>query len=643
MRILIVTPAPSGSRKGNRVTALRWAHLLRQLGHRVRLRSSYAGEDADVLVALHAVRSRAAVERFAQLHKERPIVLAMTGTDLYAELERSDEARRSLELATRVVVLQPLGLEALPPEARRKAVAIVQSASAAAPQARREETETETFDVCLLAHLRDEKDPLLLAQAARLLPSVSRLRVLHAGRALTPALGEAARAEEDVNPRYRWLGELGRQESLRLLGRCRLLVVTSRLEGGANVVSEALAAGVPVLSTRIAGSIGQLGADHPGYFPVGDAQALSALLSRCEREPAFYAELAARSLRLQPLVDPVRERRAFRRLLSEVMTAPSERLVIERFDRARDGELARDVGAGLSSTPKHLHCRYFYDEEGSLLFEAICELPEYDLLRRERALLKRHAADLATRFPDGAEVVELGSGNAAKTRLVLDALLQRGSVCYQPIDISPTALEESARELLPERPGLRIHALCGEYAVGIERLGAPSSAPRLVLWLGSNIGNFDRPDAAAFLRAIGSRLRASDRLLFGVDLRRSAREHEAAYDDARGVTARFNLNLLRRIDDELDADFRIDRFRHRALFNEALGRVEMYLDSLEAQEVRVGALGRSFRFASGEAIHTESSYKYTRAEIDALLAEAGLALDAQWTDGKFAVNLLRVR
>jgi dimethylhistidine N-methyltransferase len=634
MRIGIVTPAPSGSHKGNRVTALRWARLLRQLGHRVLLRASWNGEDVDVLVALHALRSRSSMEAFAAAHPHRPIVLAMTGTDLYAG--SLDEARRSFALATRVVVLQPLGVDALPAEVQPRARAIVQSASAAPAVA----ADPDTFDVCVLAHLREVKDPLSAARAVRLVRDRSRLRVLHAGAALSPSDEQAARAEERANPRYRWLGDLRRQDSLRLLRRCRALVLTSRLEGGANVVSEAIAAGVPVLSTRIPGSIGVLGEDYPGYFAVGDTAALAELLQRCERDASFMTELTARCAALAPLVYPVRERRAWRRLLAELRPA-SDQLVVEHIERAADGDLRGDVSAGLSATPKRLDCRYFYDEEGSLLFEAICELDEYDLLRRESALLRRHAVEIAERCPRGVDVVELGSGNAAKTRILLDVLLARAPVRYQPIDVSVTALEESVRELCADRPALRVHAIAGEYAAGLERLSAPALAPCLVLWLGSNIGNFDREQASAFLRRIGARLRSADRLLVGIDRRRPAREHERAYDDAAGVTARFNLNLLRRINDELGGELRLERFRHRAAWNATLGRVEMYLDSLEAQTVHVAALGRSFTFAAGESIHTESSYKYSLEEIAALVASAGLAIDAQWSDGRFAVNLLR--
>jgi dimethylhistidine N-methyltransferase len=227
--------------------------------------------------------------------------------------------------------------------------------------------------------------------------------------------------------------------------------------------------------------------------------------------------------------------------------------------------------------------------------------------------------------------------------LLVAALLARMPVRWLPIDLSPTALEESAHELCAEFPALEVQAIVAEYGAVFDLLAAPSPRARLVLWLGSNIGNLDPDDAAAFLRRIAGHLGPADRLLVGVDLRRPAREHEAGYDDAAGVTARFNLNLLERINRELGADFRLERFRHRARYDAGRGRVEMYLDSAVAQTVHIARLGRSFDFGAGEAVHTESSYKYSLDGIAALADKACLALDGQWTDGRFAVSLLRAR
>jgi putative glycosyltransferase (TIGR04348 family) len=317
MNIDIATPVPRGSRKGNRVTAVRWAHLLRQLGHRVRVSQGYRGGTPDVLVALHASRSAEAVEAFCRDHPRRPVVVALTGTDLYDEIHTSAPARRSLELASRLVVLQPLGIKELPAQLQAKARVIFQSAEA--PPAAR--PRNGLFDICVLGHLRPVKDPFCAASAARLLPTTSRVQVLHVGAALSPEMEEAARAETATNSRYHWLGELPRWKALRVLGRSRLLVVTSRSEGGANAVSEAIAASVPVLSSNIPGSVGILGDDYPGYFPAGDVQALAELLSRAEEDASFYRTLRRRCRALRPLVRPTRERESWRRLLRELRPA----------------------------------------------------------------------------------------------------------------------------------------------------------------------------------------------------------------------------------------------------------------------------------------------------------------------------------
>jgi putative glycosyltransferase (TIGR04348 family) len=312
--VLVVTPAPRGSHKGNRVTALRWAAHLRALGHRVALAEAWRGQRCDLLLALHATKSQASVARFQAERPGVPVVVGLGGTDLYEELRTSPEARRALAFATRVVVLQPLGIEALPPEVRPKATAIIQSArpvpAIAAPAG--------DFQVCVLAHLRAVKDPWLAAAAARLLAARSRVRVIHLGAALDPGAEERARRETAENPRWVWLGDRPRREARARLAGSRLLVVTSRLEGGANVVSEAIACGVPVLSTRVDGSVGVLGPDYPGYFPVGDAAALASLLSRAEDDPGFLSELQRRVERLRPLVDPAREREAWRALLADL-------------------------------------------------------------------------------------------------------------------------------------------------------------------------------------------------------------------------------------------------------------------------------------------------------------------------------------
>lgn len=315
LKVLVVNPKPEQARAGNSVTAHRWAGFLRDLGHETDIAEEFTDQPCDALVALHARRSAPSVDRFRKKWPGAPLVVALTGTDLYRDLERSEAARRAVRAADRLVVLQPLGRDRLPPELRDRVRVIHQSAvppeDPPAPRA-------DAFVVSLLSHLRPVKAPLLGAAAVRRLPASSRALLLHAGRALGAEMEERARAEMDSNERYRWLGELPRDEALELLAGSRLMLLTSRLEGGANVVTEALACGTPVLSTRIDGSVGILGADYPGYFPVGDADALAALLARAERDEEFYGELEERCHQRAPLADPDRERGRWAELMEEL-------------------------------------------------------------------------------------------------------------------------------------------------------------------------------------------------------------------------------------------------------------------------------------------------------------------------------------
>jgi dimethylhistidine N-methyltransferase len=314
-------------------------------------------------------------------------------------------------------------------------------------------------------------------------------------------------------------------------------------------------------------------------------------------------------------------------------------------------EFAHDVAAGLTAEPKHLSCRYFYDREGSHLFEAICELPEYYLTRAETEILQSHAQQIALLFPGNVTVIELGSGNAVKTRLLLEALLpgEPGALAtgvhrvrYVPIDICRPVLEESAAGLLQRFPPLEIVAVAAEYHEGLRYLGSESDRPRLILWLGSNIGNFTREEAAKFLRRIRDTMTPADRMLVGVDLRKDRAVLEAAYDDAAGVTAAFNLNLLARINHELNGNFDVSAFQHRAIYNEDLGRIEMYLASARSQSVTIGRIRLTVTFAAGENIHTENSYKYSLAEMNAVTTAAGLRSERFWQDGagRFSLHLL---
>lgn len=320
MNIEIVTPAPPRSRFGNRVTAIRWARILRKLRRRVLITQAYGGEPCDLLLALHAKRSYAAVRDFHRDHPERPILVALTGTDLYRDLPKSRRARKSLELATRLIVLQPKALEKLESGLRQKVRVIYQSCPRTrAKRSRRAiRRPRPVFDVCVIGHLRTVKDPFRTALAARRLPASSRVRVLHLGAAMDERMAQRAQAQMQVNPRYHWLGELPPGRVQQILGRCDLCVLSSRMEGGANVISEAVVAGVPILASRIPGSVGLLGENYPGYFKVGDTGALTKLIRRAEIDRVFLDRLAAHCSKLAPLFDPRREKNAWRRLLREL-------------------------------------------------------------------------------------------------------------------------------------------------------------------------------------------------------------------------------------------------------------------------------------------------------------------------------------
>jgi putative glycosyltransferase (TIGR04348 family) len=316
MHIAVVTPSAAGDRLGNSITAVRWAEILRALGHQVRVSTAWAGEDCDLLVALHARRSNPSIEGFRQAFPGHPIVLALTGTDLYCDLPSDAAARRSLGTATRIVGLQNLAGDELDDEARRKLRVIWQSAL---PPVDSPKPLDDCFEVCVLSHLRDVKDPLRAAWAVRDLPSASKLRIVHAGRALESVWAEKARTEEQTNPRYHWLGEQPHEATLALLARSRLLVLSSEVEGGANVISEAVVCGVPVLCSRIPGNIGMLGPDYPGHFVLKDTDALRSLLIRSETDKTFFQQLRTFVDRLKHRFSPEREKAAWQSLLEELL------------------------------------------------------------------------------------------------------------------------------------------------------------------------------------------------------------------------------------------------------------------------------------------------------------------------------------
>lgn len=315
MRILLIEAKPEEPRSGNAVTVERWSRILESLGHGVERAASFAGQPADLMVALHAVRSSASVRRWAERRPDAPCVVALTGTDLYPSLATSQEGLAAARLANRLVVLQEHGREVVPRELRPRVRVIYQSARCPVDPGGGEGTE---FRVAFLCHMREVKDPFLLTDAVRRLPESSRLRAVHVGAALEPGYGERAARESKSNPRYEWRGEVSREEALGLLARSDLLAVTSRLEGAGNVVSEALACGVPVVASDAGGLVGMLGSGYPGLYPVGDADALADRLDRAETDPAFYGELERRCRERAELVRPERERASWRALMSEL-------------------------------------------------------------------------------------------------------------------------------------------------------------------------------------------------------------------------------------------------------------------------------------------------------------------------------------
>jgi len=325
MRVAIVCPFPTGSRLGNRVTAVRWRRILADLGHDARVLTGIPRVGYDVLVALHARRTADAVRWSRATHPDRPIVVALTGTDLYRDIRVDLEARRSLKHADRLLVLHDRAADELPAAVRHKVRLVRQSADPAPPPRAKKRSRPGArshFDVAFVAHLRPEKDPLRAAEAARLLPPTSRIRILHAGRALDDALRRAAEREERANPRYRWLGELAPAAARRLIASSRLMVLTSRMEGGANVLGEAIVSGTPVLASRIPAALSALGDDYPGLFEPGDGGALAMLLQRAESDARFRVRLERAVRARRRLFAPAAERAAWRSLLAE-LTSPT--------------------------------------------------------------------------------------------------------------------------------------------------------------------------------------------------------------------------------------------------------------------------------------------------------------------------------
>jgi len=304
-------------------------------------------------------------------------------------------------------------------------------------------------------------------------------------------------------------------------------------------------------------------------------------------------------------------------------------------------QFAEDVRNGLGASPKSLPCVYFYDKAGSQLFEQICRQPEYYCTRAEKEILQKHAHDIAACCTNPVQIVELGSGNSFKTRILLEAFVKTHMrTIYVPIDVSREMLSESAVELRRMFPSLKIKPVVARYEDGMESVDSIDGSILLV-WLGSSIGNYKPKAARKFLDGLRQTLSHGDKLLLGADLIKDRAILEAAYNDCSGVTADFNLNLLARINRELGGSFNLDCFDHKAIFNEAESRIEMYLISRCDQQVPIEALDMTVAFSEGERIHTENSYKYHPEEIASLAGAIDSSLVHQWYDSRrhFSLSL----
>jgi len=318
-------------------------------------------------------------------------------------------------------------------------------------------------------------------------------------------------------------------------------------------------------------------------------------------------------------------------------------MIISKIPAIDYTPLAAEVLAGLSASPKQLPPKLFYDAQGSRLFERITELPEYYLTRTERAIFQEHAGAIVEQAGSNLTLVELGAGSASKTRILVETLARRQlRVGFYPVDVSSSALRTAVSSLNGHIRNLRVHPIAADYSKHLPLLKIPGR--KLVLFIGSTIGNFEPEEAEQFLQRVYSSLLPGDALLVGFDRVKRSRLLHAAYNDAQGITAQFNQNVLLRINRELGGEFDLEAFQHVAFWNPGMSRVEMHLQSLREQKVWVRDLSKAFRFAAGERIHTENSYKFTAKSIAAMMRRSGFRLERSWTDRNrwFSVVLGRI-
>lgn len=308
----IVTPAPAGSLHGNRVTAMRWQSFLKKLGHQTQISEKYTGSDVNLLVALHAYRSHLSLVQFRQSYPNKPIVLIMTGTDLYRDMSIHPEVIQSMKMATVIVLLQSAAMSLIPEDLKSKVHIIYQSTKSV----KRKPLLKKQFLISVIGHLRPEKDPFCTAQSLEYLPSESKIRVLHLGEAMSSDMRQLAKTYSAELERYQWLDRLSHADTMQQLSRCHLMVISSLMEGGAHVVTEAIAIGVPVIASDIPGNRGLLGDNYPGYFKAGDSKALAKILFKAEIVPSFYKSLEHHIKKRNKYVQPQFEMQSIKNIIT---------------------------------------------------------------------------------------------------------------------------------------------------------------------------------------------------------------------------------------------------------------------------------------------------------------------------------------